>query len=79
MKNEIYSQIYKCRMCGAEFCPVTTSGKEKTMEYMDDFLKRACGASKYMLYMAPEQHKAHFCKSGDIGVADFIGYKRQEL
>lgn len=79
MKNEIYNQIYKCRMCGAEFCPVTTSGKDKASAMLENYIDRVNGRSNQMLYLAPYECYPHRCENGDLGVADFIGYKKQEL
>ena len=79
MSAELYNQIYRCRKCGKEFCPVTTCGREKTKEHMDNLIDRANVERLCHLFLAPDIYKMHFCANGDIGVADFVGYERQEI
>ena len=79
MSTELYNQIYRCRKCGKEFCPVTTCGREKAKDYMSNFIDRANGERIRRHLLAPDIYKMHFCDNGDIGVADFIGYERQEI
>lgn len=78
----VYNQIYKCRKCGEEFCPITTHGRTTVGKDMTEFIRRANGTPKYMserMVLVPKLYAQHNCKNGDIGVADFIGYERQEF
>ena len=80
--NELYNQIYRCRKCGKEFCPVTTHGRTATGKDMNEFVRRANGTSKYAserMALVPKLYAQHNCKNGDIGVADFIGYERMVM
>lgn len=51
MSAELYNQIYRCRKCGKEFCPVTTCGREKTKEHMDNLIDRANGERLCHLFL----------------------------
>ena len=78
----VYNQIYKCRKCGAEFCPVTTHERTAAGKDMNEFIRRVNGTPKYLserMALVPKLYIQHNCQNGDIGVADFIGYERQEL
>ena len=75
----VYNQIYKCRKCGEEFCPVTTRGFEEASVSMTNFIERANGATNIYRPLSPTLYVRHYCKNGNIGVADFIGYEKQEL
>lgn len=46
---------------------------------MDNLIDRANGERLCHLFLAPDIYKMHFCANGDIGVADFVGYERQEI
>lgn len=78
MSGLLYNQIYKCRMCREEFCPVTTHGSTATRRDMAESVRRANGKPKYgdkHMLSVPKLYTQHNCKNGDIGVADFMGYK----
>ena len=75
----VYNQIYKCRKCGAEFCPVTVSNRESACADMDNCIDRANAEPITPMHLAPTLYAKHYCENGDIGVADFIGYEKQEL
>ncbi len=78
MSGLLYNQIYKCRICGEEFCPVTTHGSATMRRDMAESMRRANGKSKYEnehMLLTPKLYMQHNCKNGDIGVADFMGYK----
>lgn len=82
MSAELYNQIYRCRKCGKEFCPVTTHGRTAAGNDMNEFIRRANGTPKYIserMALVPKLYAQHKCNNGDIGVADFIGYERQEI
>ena len=50
----VYNQIYKCRKCGAEFCPVTTHGFEEASVSMTNFIERANGVTDFIGYEKQE-------------------------
>ena len=77
--SEIYNQVYKCRLCGAEFRIHTSSGKDKTVALMENFLDRANERTNQVMYFAPCKYYQHWCKNGDFGVADFMGYKKENV
>ena len=77
--NDIYNQIYKCRKCGAEFCPITVASREVACTDIENCIDRANLESIRPRNLAPNLYVKHYCDNGDIGVADFIGYERQEL
>lgn len=61
-----YKAMYKCRMCGKEFCKAETTRKTAKADVMN-----AC-------YREERMREIHYCtdfEKGNIGVADFIGYK----
>lgn len=75
----VYNQIYKCRKCGAEVCPVTVSNRETASYDMDNCIDRANAVPFMPKHLAPRLYIKHYCKNGDLGVADFIGYEKEEL
>ena len=82
MSTDLYNQIYRCRKCGKEFCPVTTHGRAAAGKDMNEFIRRANGTPKYIserMALVPKLYAQHNCDNGDIGGADFIGYERQEI
>lgn len=42
----VYNQIYKCRKCGAEFCPVTVHTETIMYIELNNFLNRVNGELK---------------------------------
>lgn len=73
----IYKAMYKCRLCGKVYDSGTATGNRKLVE-----------KAMYMLVImgkisepqAPSMQTVHFCDSfenGNIGVADFIGWKEE--
>lgn len=80
MSKALYNQIYKCRKCNKEYCPVTTCGEEAALSNMCSCINKVNGASEN--YTAPYSatlYDIHYCENGDFGVADFIGYEKQEF
>lgn len=64
-----YKAIYKCRLCGELFCCTTT----KKREVATQFIMNMC---------FNETKKPHYCsntETGDIGIADFQGWKEMEI
>lgn len=77
----VYNQIYKCRKCGAEFCPVTVHTETVMYIELNNFLNRVNGELERdhkEMPLAPRLYRAHTCPNGDIGVGDFIGYQKEE-
>ena len=76
----VYNQIYKCRKCGAEFCPVTVHTETIMYIELNNFLNRVNGELEWDhkdMPLAPRLYRAHTCPNGDIGVGDFIGYQKR--
>ena len=72
----VYNQIYKCRKCGAEFCPVTVHTETVMYIELNNFLNRVNGELEWdhkEMPLAPRLYRAHTCPNGDIGVGDFMG------
>jgi len=79
MSEPLYHQIYRCRKCGREFCPVTVYSLEVATSEMSNFMMRANGVNpKDYKELAPVLYMRHDCINGDIGVGDFIGYQKEE-
>lgn len=79
MSAELYNQIYRCRKCSKEFCPVKTCDREKANEHMVNLMNRVNGKRTVHLQLAPVLYMTHYCENGHIGMADFIGYERREI
>lgn len=76
-----YHQIYRCRKCGNEFCPVTVYGEAPMLLELEYFQNLANGELKWNhedMPLAPRLYRAHNCPNGDIGIGDFTGYQKEE-
>ena len=76
-----YHQIYRCRKCGNEFCPVTVHGEKamlRELEYFQDKVNGKVILDWDDIPLAPRLYRVHTCPNGDIGVGDFIGYQKEE-
>ena len=76
-----YHQIYRCRKCGNEFCPVTVHTEDAMSRELNNFLNRVNGELEWdhkEMPLAPRLYRAHTCQNGDIGVGDFVGYQKEE-
>ena len=69
-----YRAIYKCRKCGACFGN-TVTGDENLAQKT---LICACIGTPSGEAQAPALHFPHSCANGDFGVADFIGWQKEE-
>lgn len=79
MSKSLYHQIYGCRMCGEEFCPVTTFGENAALNNMCSCINKGNGvAENYAMPYSATLYDVHHCKDGSFGVADFIGYRKDE-
>lgn len=75
MSKPLYHQLYKCRMCGKEYCPVTTYDEEATISNMCSYINKGNGISnEYTMPYSATLYEIHYCENGSFGVADFIGY-----
>lgn len=84
MKKDLYHQIYKCRLCGKTFCPVTAHGLDTAMSDMENLTGRSNGGKDKYKPLSPTLYDIHCCDNGEgestgFGLADFIGYKREEV
>lgn len=73
----IYKAMFKCRLCGKVYeSEVATGNKDITYKSM---LYLTC-TGKPSEPQAPTLLEVHHCKgydSGEIGIADFIGWKEE--
>ena len=71
-----YRAIYKCRMCGEEFGSAVTTSTDIAIKHM---------LIVTVQYKPPEyigtsvtELSMHSCKDGSLGLADFIGFRKEE-
>ena len=58
----VYNQIYKCRKCGAEFCPVTVHTETIMYIELNNFLNRVNGELEWDhkdMPLAPRLERIH--------------------
>lgn len=84
MKHDLHNQIYKCRLCGKTFCPVTTDGCDTAMSNMVNLAGRSNGGKDKYKPLSPLLYEIHCCSNSDgestgFGLADFLGYERAEV
>ena len=66
-----YKAVCKCRLCGEEFeCGAVTGN-----EYLAFNSIIEMSLQRYTILQAPHLIEIHSCKNGNIGCADFIGWK----
>lgn len=69
-----YRTMYKCRLCGEIFpCHVTMDRQIA--------IKGICSCISGIDFkdgIKPNMHEIHACKDGNMGVADFIGVRREK-
>ena len=76
-----YHQIYRCRKCGKEHCPITVHSEAAALLEAQNFYNRANGELKWDhddMPLAPRLYTLHTCENGDFGVCDFIGWTKEE-
>lgn len=78
MSATFYHQVYKCRKCGEEFKPVKTHNFDIAIDDMNNLIGRINGERIKYRPLAPILYEQHCCRNGDLGVADFIGYEKEE-
>lgn len=82
MSGTLYHQIYRCRKCGEEYCPVTVHSKTATLKEIKNFYNRANNEIKWDhddMPLAPRLYRFHTCENSDFGVCDFIGYAKEVI
>ena len=63
---------YKCRLCGTSFYNCATNRK-----IASDIIIDICVHGKSKVIQAPGMIGFHSCDDGSLGIADFIGFKRE--
>lgn len=61
---------YKCRQCGE-----IESNPQCGEEFALEFLVAAIDDSRSEQVHGPRLHSIHYCREGNTGVSDLIGYK----
>ena len=66
-----YKAMFKCRLCGEVFTSgAVTGNKGLAVQAIVDM-----DLNRHTVIQAPHSIQTHFCENGDIGYADFIGWK----
>lgn len=66
----LYTAVHKCRMCGEIYEGVKTGGRNFVVQSIIEM-----DTGKYTIPQAPHLVDIHLCKNGNIGCADFVGWK----
>lgn len=71
-----YNAIYKCRLCGEEF----ESGKTgEDIAAAATILMASVGNTKKLTKTGAINKKCcHFCENGSYGIADFMGFRKDD-
>ena len=72
MKGEKLKGFYKCRLCGEKFYNCATNSKTAS-----DIVIDICVYGKSKIIQAPGMIGFHSCDDGSLGIADFIGFKKE--
>lgn len=67
--------IYKCELCKKEFTYFTT-GKQNADLIAIDFTSE-CNVSDVSKLFCANKNCVHYCGNGDLGFANFIGFKME--
>ena len=73
MNNIEYISLHKCRMCGEVIEKSITSDKNLIIQSMVEMETHI-----YTIPQAPRKTDIHFYDNGNIGMCDFIGWKKRE-
>ena len=66
-----YRAMCKCRLCGEVFANgAVTGNKGLAVQAIVDM-----SLNRYTVIQAPHSIQTHLCENGDVGCADFIGWK----
>jgi len=68
-----YKTLYNCPLCGKTFTDMPTGDLITRNDIVVIETKGKCRRS-----VAPRQNIIHHCSNGNIGFAEFIGFKRME-
>lgn len=63
---------YKCRLCGTSFYNCVANSKTAF-----DIITDICIYGKSKVIQAPDMIGFHSCDDGSLGIADFIGFKKE--
>ena len=63
---------YKCRLCGTSFYNCATNRKTAS-----DIITDICIYGKSKVIQAPDMISFHSCDDESLGIADFIGFKKE--
>lgn len=75
----MYQAIYKCRLCGEEFCKRTYE-KRYDAELLITILSDCETTHTHTTPRYPFRRiEKHNCKDGSFGFADFQGFKKSEV
>ena len=76
---EMYMAIYKCRLCGKEFCHAGTGDRDTAATAtMYTVLESSGIAPQFESPNAPTQFEFHSCKDGSYGMGDILGMRKTE-
>ena len=70
-----FDAVYRCRMCGEIYTDVSTDAGKGNQMFVAGIMYRATRRKEPEEPMEPELMEVHFCKNGNIGVADFQGLR----
>lgn len=68
-----YQAVFKCRLCGESYVGACTGNKNIALQS----LTSAC-LGLPLQPQAPTMTETHACANGDLGVADFQGFRKVE-
>ena len=71
--KEIYTAVYKCRLCGEDFTTCCTGRRAKAAG-----MTLALTVGVEYDAKSPTMHTIHYCENREIGIADFQGWKIKE-
>lgn len=69
-----YKAIYKCRFCQKSFKDAITGNKDLA----EKVLMSVCYDIPINEPQSPTMYRPHYCENGSMGVADFIGWEKEE-
>lgn len=75
MDKAEYEAIYKCRLCGEEFCD-NAAVEENLAEAISMSLVVNGHTQHVKCQRNLYRHAVHYCKDGSVGFADFQGFRR---
>lgn len=73
----MYNGYYHCRLCGENFKACYTNSEERMWNYMLQ-LRNSMIKTEELERPFPGKNAIHCCNDGSVGLADFIGFRREE-